>query len=83
MTQYTTKPAQFRLPPWAHEFLAEEAASTGTSKTEVVLEALEEYKRMRFEEHLAEGYREWADENLAQAQEWDSALMDGLEPGRW
>ncbi len=83
MAQYTTKPAQFRLPAWAHDFLAQEAASTGTSKTEVVLEALEEYKRARFEEHLAEGYREWGEENLAQSKASDGALMDGLEPEQW
>ena len=83
MTQYTTKPAQFRLPPWAHEFLAEEASATGTSKTEVVLDALEDYKRKRLETLLAEGYREWADENLAEAKHWESALADGLEPEEW
>jgi hypothetical protein len=83
MTHYTTKPAQFRLPPWAHDFLAQEASYAGTSKTEVVLDALEAYKRKRFDEHLADGYREWADENLAQAKEWDGALMDGLEPEEW
>lgn len=83
MTQYTTKPAQFRLPPWAHDFLAEEAAATGVSKTEIVLDALEEYKRQRFNTLLAEGYREWAGENLAQAKEWEGALMDGLEREEW
>lgn len=83
MTQYTTKPAQFRLPPWAHEFLAREAASTGTSKTEIVLDALDEYKRKRFEDQLAEGYSEWAEENRVEAKEWDAALMDGLEPEEW
>ena len=83
MAQYTTKPAQFRLPAWAHEFLAEEASATGTSKTEVVLDALDEYKKRRFEEHLAEGYREWAEENVAQSKAWEGALMDGLEPEEW
>jgi len=83
MGEYTTRPAQFRLPPWAHEFLAEEASATGASKTEVVLDALEDYKRKRFEQLLAEGYREWADENLAEAKVWDGALMDGLEPEEW
>jgi hypothetical protein len=69
MAEYTTKPAQFRLPPWAHEFLAQEASATGASKTEVVLDALEDYKR--------------ADENLAQAKLWEGALMDGTEPEEW
>ena len=83
MAEYTTKPAQFRLPPWAHEFLAQEASATGTSKTEVVLDALEDYRRKRLEDLLAEGYRDWADENLAEAKHWESALMDGLEPEEW
>ena len=83
MTEYTTKPAQFRLPPWAHEFLAQEASATGTSKTEVVLGALEEDRRRRFDEVLAEGYQEWAEENLTEAKAWEPALMDGLEPEQW
>ena len=81
--QYTSKPAQFRLPPWAHEFLAQEAASTGTSKTEVVLDALDEYRRKRLDVLLAEGYQEWAQDNAAEAKEWDVALQDGLEPEQW
>ena len=81
--QYTTKPAQFRLPQWAHEFLAEEAASTGASKTAVVLDALDAYRRGRLEALLAEGYREWSADNVAQAAEWDDALQDGLEPEAW
>jgi len=83
MTQYTTRPAQFRLPPWAHEFLAQEAAVSGASKTDVVLEALERYRRQRVEDSLAQGYREWAEENLAQSKAWDAALTDGLEPEEW
>ena len=83
MSEYTTKPAQFRLPCWAHEFLAQEASATGTSKTAVVLDALEGYKRKRLEELLAEGYREWADENLADAQFWAGTLADGPESEEW
>ena len=76
-------PRSFGFPPWAHDFLAEEAAATGASKTEIVLDALKGYKRQRFEKRLADGYREWAEENLAQAKEWEGALMDGLEPEEW
>lgn len=82
-SDYTTKPAQFRLPAWAHEFLAQEASATGTTKTDVVVEALEEYKTKRFDQLMAEGYRELAEENLREVREWDSALMDGLEAGEW
>lgn len=83
MAEYSTKPAQFRLPAWAHEFIAEESLASGVSKTDVVLEALEGYKRKRFEELLAEGYREYAEEDLAEAKLWEGTLMDGLEDEEW
>ncbi len=80
---YSTKPAQFRLPPWAHEFLAQESSASGVTKTDVVLQALDDYRRKRFEELLIEGYTEMADEDLAEARSWEFALMDGLEPEEW
>ncbi|MDO8914807.1 MAG: hypothetical protein Q7W16_01835 [Coriobacteriia bacterium] len=83
MTEYTTKPAQFRLPQWAHEFLAQEASATGATKTDVLVEALETYKEKRFDELMVEGYRELADENLRVAREWDFTLLDGLEDDPW
>ena len=60
MREYTTKPAQFRLPSWAHEFLAQEASASGATKTDVLVEALGVYKRKKFDELLAEWYRAWA-----------------------
>lgn len=83
MTEYRTKPAQFRFPKWAHEFLAQEASAAGVSKTEVLVRALDAYKRKRFEDLLAEGYIEMADEDLAEAKLWESTLMDGLEDEEW
>ncbi|MFA5844906.1 MAG: hypothetical protein WC971_08780 [Coriobacteriia bacterium] len=83
MAEYTPKPAQFRLPAWAHEFLARESSSRGVSKTDVVLEALESHKRARFEELMKEGYIEMAEEHLAECRVWDIALMDGLEKEEW
>jgi hypothetical protein len=44
-----TRPAQYRLRVWAHESVAREAAETGATKTEVVLEALEVCERKRLE----------------------------------
>ncbi|MGB4592489.1 MAG: hypothetical protein WBI63_01780 [Coriobacteriia bacterium] len=81
--RYGTKPAQFRLPQWAHEFLAEESATSSVTKTDVVVRALEVYKRKRFEELLAQGYEEMAEEDLAEVRAWDCTLMDGLEPEEW
>lgn len=83
MAEYRTKPAQFRFPKWAHEFLAQEAAAAGVTKTEVLVRALDAYKRKRFEELLAEGYIEMAEEDLAETKLWESTLMDGLEDDEW
>lgn len=83
MSGYTRKPAQFRLPAWAHEFIAEESASSGISKTDVVLEALESYRRSKRDDLLADGYREYAAENVEAAKAWEGTLGDGLEPGEW
>lgn len=78
-----TKPTQFRLPPWAVDFIARETAERGVTKTDVVLEALERLKRERFEELMAEGYREMAEFDLQEVREWDCTLMDGLEDEEW
>jgi len=83
VTDYTSKPAQFRFPKWAHEFLAQESATTGMSKTEIVTEALAAYKAKHFEDLMIEGYIAMADEHLAEAKLWECALMDGLEPEEW
>jgi hypothetical protein len=83
MAGYTTKPTQFRLPPWAVDFIARETAERGVTKTDVVLEALERLKRERFEELMAEGYREMAEFDLQEVREWDCTLMDGLEDEEW
>ena len=83
MGEYTTKPSQFRLPAWAQKFLAQESAATGTTKTDIVLEALDAYRRRRLDSQLAEGYRVWSHANLDDAREWDFALMDGLEDEGW
>ena len=82
-TRYEPKPAQFRLPAWAHEFLVQETVERGVTKTDVVLEALEQYKRSRFEELMKQGYLEMADEHLAECRIWDATLMDGAEPDGW
>ena len=83
MKEYTTKPAQFRLPRWAHEFLAQEAAATGTTKTDVVVEALETLKEKRFQDLMEEGYRVCGEIILEEVREWDATLADGLEDEDW
>lgn len=83
MAEYIPKPAQFRLPAWAHEFLAQESAHTGVTKTDVVLEALSALKQARLQESLAAGYRECGAWIAREAIEWDATLADGLEDERW
>ena len=83
MRKSPTRPAQFRFPNWAHEFLAEESAATGVSKTEIITEALAAYKTKRFEDRMIEGYIAMADEHLAEAKLWEGTLMDGMEPEEW
>ena len=62
------RPAQFRLPEWAHLFVEERAAAAGTTKTEIVLRALECLREREVEEAMAEGYlaRASADRDFAE-----------------
>jgi hypothetical protein len=52
----TSKQTQFRLPPWATEFLERAAEQRKTSKTQVVLDALVCLREHELEELMAEGY---------------------------
>ncbi|MDP2183839.1 MAG: hypothetical protein Q8K99_14920 [Actinomycetota bacterium] len=80
---YGTKPAQFRLPIEMHEFLARESTARGVTKTEIVLEAIADLERKRFEENLAEGYVDMQAHDAAEAVAWDGTRADGLEPDGW
>jgi BioD-like phosphotransacetylase family protein len=72
MGAYTgTKPAQFRFPEWANLFVEERAAATGSSRTDVVLEALECLRQREVEGLMAEGY-------LARAAESADLAEQGL-----
>ncbi len=64
-----TKPVQFRLPAWAREFLDEQSRQAGSTKTEVVVEALECLREKEMTALMAEGYRELADLNTELAEE--------------
>ncbi len=83
MAESRTIPSQFRLPEWACEFLAQEASATGSTKTDVLVDALEVYRTKKFEELMGEGYRETAEDGLAEVRAWDDTLMDGLEDDPW
>lgn len=64
----STRPAQFRFPEWAHLFVEERATTTGSTKTEVVLEALECLRQREVEELMAEGYADRAAEGRELAE---------------
>lgn len=74
-----TKPAQFRLPAWAREFLVHESESRGVTRTDVVLEALAEYKSKRLESTLEAAYREYSAGVASDVRDWDATLLDCLE----
>lgn len=64
-----TKPVQFRLPTWAQEFLEEQSRLAGSTKTDVVIEALQCLREKEIAALMAEGYRELADLNTELAEE--------------
>lgn len=78
-----TRPAQFRLPLETHEFLARESVARGLSKTDIVLEALSDLQRKRFDSDMAAGYVEMYAHDLAEAPAWEPLLIDGLEGEEW
>jgi len=73
------KPGQYRLPEWAHEFLAEEAERYGVTKTQVIVRALERLRDSEIEALMAQGYRDLVEENLATAEEGLVVAAETLE----
>ena len=74
----------------AHQVLRELAEQTGQTPLAVLDQALNAYQRKLFLDRVNAGYAElradpqaWA-EHLAEREEWDATLMDGLDPAeRW
>ena len=60
-----------------------ESAETDTTKTDLVIEALEDLKRKRIETLMTEGCVEMAEENRAEAEAWGPMLKDGLGDEAW
>jgi hypothetical protein len=70
----------------SQRLLHELAEKTGQTPAEVLDAALDVYRRKLFFDQLNAGYAElhadseaWA-EHLAERNEWDATLMDGLDP---
>ncbi len=54
----STKPFNVRLPDWAVQYINERAAASGTTKTDVLLEALRSLKVDDREALMRKGYQE-------------------------
>jgi len=75
MSRTPTRPVQVRLPEAADSFLSGLAHELGTTKTQIVIEALECLRKQRLERQMEAGYRELAD---GQAQIVEAGLAAGL-----
>jgi hypothetical protein len=64
-----SRPAQFRLPQWVHDYLEERSAAKEETKTQVVIEAIECLRQRELEALMAEGYREQAASSRELAEE--------------
>jgi hypothetical protein len=61
-TVVPSKPASFRLPQWALDFLERKAEERHESKTQIVVEAVALMRDRDLALLMEEGYRELADE---------------------
>lgn len=75
-TAMPSKPASFRLPQWALEFLEREAEERHESKTQIVVAAVALMRDRELALLMEEGYREMADEALALAESSLSAAAE-------
>jgi hypothetical protein len=67
-TVMPSKPATFRLPQWALDFLERKAEERQESKTQIVLEAVALMRDRELAMLMEEGYREIADESRSLAE---------------
>jgi len=65
----STKPFNVRLPDWAVQYINERAVSSGTTKTDVLLEALQSLKVQDREALMREGYEEMREIDRILAEE--------------
>jgi hypothetical protein len=71
------KPFNIRLPAWAVEYIDERAGDRGTTKTEVVLEALRSLRAQEIEGLMREGYEEMREIDRRLAEESMAAQAGG------
>jgi hypothetical protein len=73
-----SKPATFRLPQWALDFLDRTAAERHESKTQIVVEAVALMRDRELAMLMEEGYREMADEARVLAESSLSVAAETL-----
>lgn len=64
-----TKPFNIRLPLWAVEFIDKRAMTEGTTKTGVVVEALERLRALEVQGLMKQGYLEMRELDARLAEE--------------
>ena len=77
-TVMPSKPANFRLPQWALDFLERQAEERHESKTHIVLEAVALMRDREMALLMEEGYREMAEEARTLAEGSLSAAAETL-----
>jgi hypothetical protein len=65
----STKPFNVRLPEWAVQYIDERAVAAGTTKTDVLLEALRSLKVQDREALMRKGYQEMKEIDRLLAEE--------------
>ncbi len=65
----STTPFNVRLPDWALQYINERASASGTTKTDVLLEALQALKAQDREALMRKGYEEMRDIDRLMAEE--------------
>jgi hypothetical protein len=65
----STTPFNVRLPDWAVQYIGERAAATGTTKTDVLLEALRSLQLRDRDAFMRRGYEEMREIDRLLAEE--------------
>jgi hypothetical protein len=69
LAHMSTTPFNVRLPDWALDYINERAVTTGTTKTDVLLEALQALKVQDRETLMRKGYAEMREVDKLIAEE--------------
>ena len=79
-TRQPSKPVQLRLPAWAAEYVDKRAAEGSTTRSGVMIQALECLRQRDREQLMEQGYREMAGPNGEPAKDRPAAKA---ESGSW